>query len=37
MSDFLMLILLAIVFAGAFGYVSACNGVTGRRGPEEPP
>ena len=39
MSDLLMLILVAGAFAGAFGYVRACDGMTGRRGPvsEEPP
>jgi hypothetical protein len=39
MFDLLMLILLAAAFAGSFGYVCACDGMTGRRGPasEEPP
>jgi hypothetical protein len=31
--DFLMLIWLAAAFAGACGYVWACEAMTGRRGP----
>jgi hypothetical protein len=31
--DLLMLIMLAAAFTAAFGYVWACHGMTGRRGP----
>jgi hypothetical protein len=33
MLDLLMLAMLTAAFAGAFGYVWACQGITGRRNP----
>jgi hypothetical protein len=33
MLDFLMLTTVAAAFLGAFGYVRACQGITGRRSP----
>jgi hypothetical protein len=33
MLDFLMLVMIAAAFAGAFGYVRACDGMTVRRSP----
>jgi nitrate reductase NapE component len=33
MLDLLMLIMVAAAFIGAFGYVWACQGMTGRRSP----